>query len=263
MSRAAGMLHIAPALLRGYAAGLGRAALDFLLPPHCPGCDMQVPIQGTFCPACFKALNFITAPLCKSCGLPFSSAAHCGSAAICFTCTAQPPAWREARAALVYDDAARRLILPFKHAERPDVAQVLARHMTRAGRQLLARADVLVPVPLHRWRLFARGFNQAAHLAQAVSQQSGVPAVVDGLRRVRRTPALGPLSATERAQVLQGAFMSNRRRADLLAGKRVLLIDDVMTSGATANTCAIVLAQAGCCAVDVLVAARVPDPRRL
>jgi ComF family protein len=249
--------------LRGQALRLGRATLDFLLPPHCPSCDEQVPVQGTFCPTCFARLNFITAPLCTCCGLPFGSAAQGGRLGVCLTCTAHPPQWHEARAALVYDDAARALILPFKNAGREELAQVLATQMARAGRALLARADILVPVPLHRWRLFRRGFNQAALLARALAEGASLPASLDALRRVRRTPPLGPLSATERARTLQGALAIRGSRLTRLQGRRVLLIDDVMTSGATANACAEMLKLAGCVAVDVLVAARVPDPRRV
>jgi ComF family protein len=248
--------------LRGHAIWLGRVTLDFLLPPHCPTCDAQVPVQGTFCATCFAKLNFITPPLCQSCGLPFASAAQASLAGICATCTAHPPQWQEARAALTYDDAARHLIIPLKHTDRQDLAQVLATQMARAGRTLLARADVLVPVPLHRWRLFRRGFNQAAILTRALSAQTRVPAILDAMRRPRRTAALGPLSATERARMLDGAFTIRPSRAAALRGKRVCLIDDVMTSGATANACAEKLLQAGCVSVDVLVAARVPDPRR-
>ncbi len=220
-------------------------------------------MRGTFCPTCFARLNFITAPLCTCCGLPFGSAAQGGRLGVCLTCTAHPPQWHEARAALVYDDAARALILPFKNAGREELAQVLATQMARAGRALLARADILVPVPLHRWRLFRRGFNQAALLARALAEGASLPASLDALRRVRRTPPLGPLSATERARTLQGALAIRGSRLTRLQGRRVLLIDDVMTSGATANACAEMLKLAGCVAVDVLVAARVPDPRRV
>jgi len=133
--------------------------------------------------------------------------------------------------------------------------------MARAGAALLRRAELLVPVPLHRGRLFHRRYNQAALLAQALSRISGRSAVVDALVRVRPTVPLGDFSPGERAATVAGAFAVRPRRAADLAGKRVLLIDDVMTSGATANACAAVLLAAGAAAVDVLVAARVPDPR--
>jgi ComF family protein len=240
---------------------LAHALLDLLLPPHCPSCGIDVAVQGTFCAACFAALNFVTEPLCDSCGLPFASAAHAGPTRLCAGCFVSPPAWRHARAAFLYDDASRRLILPLKYADRQELAAVLATHMARAGRTLLAQADLLVPVPLHRWRLFRRGYNQAALIAQKLARQAQKHACLDALRRTRRTRLLGTLSAAERAEELRGALIVRENRADRIAGSRVLLIDDVLTSGATAGTCARVLLDAGAVHVDVLVAARVPDPR--
>jgi len=237
------------------------AVLDLLLPPHCPSCDAQVLAQGSFCQACFTRLRFITAPLCRCCGLPFGSAAQAGRDALCPACLERPPAWGEARAALLYDEAAAGLILPFKHANRQELAAVLAPHMARAGRALLARAELLVPVPLHRARLRERGYNQSALLARALGRATHKTVVVDGLARVRRTASLGALSASARAAELADAIIVRDRRAPLLAGRQVLLIDDVMTSGATASACAVTLLAAGCTGVDVLVAARVPDPR--
>jgi ComF family protein len=238
---------------------LALAALDLLLPPHCPSCGTDVAGQGTFCAACFAALNFVVEPLCEGCGLPFAIAG--GQERLCQGCRAYPPPWRHTRAAFLYDDASRRLILPLKYADRQENASVLATHMARAGRTLLAQADLLVPVPLHRWRLFRRGFNQAALLAQAVGGRAGRPVCVDALRRTRRTRVLGTLSAAGRAEELSGAFEVRRRRADAVRGRRILLIDDVLTSGATAGACAKTLLDAGARHIDVLVASRVPDPR--
>jgi ComF family protein len=240
---------------------LALAALDLLLPPHCPSCGTDVAIQGTFCAACFAALNFVVEPLCQSCGLPFATAVAGGQDRVCQGCRVYPPPWRHARAAFLYDDASRRLILPLKYADRQENAAVLASHMARAGRTLLAQADLLVPVPLHRWRLFRRGFNQAALLAQSIGRRAGRPVCVDALRRTRRTRVLGTLSAADRGEELKGAFAVRRRRADMLRGRRVLLIDDVLTSGATAGACARTLLDAGARHIDVLVASRVADPR--
>jgi ComF family protein len=240
---------------------LARATLDLLLPPHCPSCATEVPTQGTFCFACFAALNFVTEPLCQACGLPFATAADAGRDRTCANCLAYPPPWSHARAAFLYDDASRRLILPLKYADREENAAVLATHMARAGRTLLAQADLLVPVPLHRVRLFRRGFNQAGLLAQAVARRANRPVCLDALRRARHTRVLGTLSAADRARELAGAFAIRPSRVGAVCGRRVLLIDDVLTSGSTAGACAHVLLDAGAQHVDVLVASRVPDPR--
>ncbi len=138
---------------------------------------------------------------------------------------------------------------------------MLAAYMARAGAELLANADILVPVPLHRARLFRRRYNQAALLASALGRAVSRPALLDALRRERGTAPLGTKSAEERAAALAGAIDVRPSRATRIAGHRVLLVDDVMTSGSTANACAAVLLAAGAVAVDVLAAARVPDPR--
>jgi ComF family protein len=240
----------------------GTALLDLLIPPQCPGCATPTPRQGSFCAACFAQLTFITPPLCTGCGLPFASQAFAGPRGLCAPCEDQPRPWHEARAALLYDAAARRLILALKHADRQENAAVLAAHMARAGDSLLARAALLVPVPLHLRRLRQRGFNQSALLARALARRSGVPCMPDVLRRVRATPPLGTMTAAARRDALDGAVTLRERRRALVAGRRVLLIDDVMTSGATVACCARALLDGGASHVDVLVASRVPDPRQ-
>jgi len=243
------------------AAAMPRAVLDVLLPPECLTCDAPVGAPGQLCGGCFARTGFITAPHCASCGVPFAYAAQGGDDQLCPTCREHPPLFGRARAALRYDEQARRLILPLKHADRVELAAPLAAMMARAGAALLREADLLVPVPLHRWRLFRRRYNQAALLAAALARDTGVPALLDALRRTRATAPLGEKSATERANEVAEALAVRHGRASRLAGRRVVLIDDVMTSGATANACAGALIAAGASSVDVLVAARVPDPR--
>jgi ComF family protein len=238
-----------------------RATIDFLLPPTCLTCDAPVDAPGRFCPDCFRATGFVTEPCCARCGVPFAHRGQAGLVGLCPGCLDRPPDFDCARAALRYDTQARRIVLPFKHADRVEIARALAPLMARAGAQLLERADVLVPVPLHRRRLFSRRYNQAALLAQALSRFSGIPAVLDALRRVRATAALGEKSAAARVAEVVGAFVVHSGRKARVAGRRVLLVDDVMTSGATANACAAALRAAGASGVDVLLAARVPDPR--
>ncbi|HUZ65900.1 MAG TPA: double zinc ribbon domain-containing protein [Acetobacteraceae bacterium] len=242
-------------------AALGRAALDLLLPPHCLGCEALVAQAGRFCAACFNRLGFISEPMCRRCGAPFAHAGQGGAAHLCPACTETPPDFDRARGALRYDAHSRGLILAFKHADRPETAGALAALMARAGAALLAQAELIVPVPLHRRRLFARRYNQAALLALALGRLARRTAVPDALLRLRATAPLGEKSAAERAAEVAAAFAVRPRRAGRIAGRRVLLVDDVLTSGATANACARTLRAAGAIAVDVLVAARVPDPR--
>ena len=224
-------------------------------------CGEPVDVQGHLCLDCFRLTGFITEPCCVRCGVPFASAAQGGSDRLCPSCRDAPPAFDRARAALRYDGQARRLLLPFKHADRTEIAWTLVPHMARAGAALLRQADILVPVPLHRRRLFLRRYNQAALLARGLARLARKPALPDALVRTRATVSLGAKSAAERAAEIAGAFAVRASRVARVAGQRVLLIDDVMTSGATANACARALLAAGAAAVDVLVAARVPDPR--
>lgn len=247
------------------AAGMraaGRFTLDLLLPPQCLTCDAMVDAPGRFCAACFAETGFVTEPCCRRCGVPFEVAADGGPDLVCPVCRATPPPYGRARGALRYDARARRVVLPLKHTDRVENAAALAPLMLRAGIALVREADVLVPVPLHRRRLVARRYNQAALLARAVGRLGGKPVLVDGLRRVRPTASLGNLPAVARAREVADAFAVRPGRRAALAGRRILLIDDVMTSGATATACARALLAAGAAAVDVLVAARVPDPRR-
>jgi ComF family protein len=244
-----------------FLSAAGRVALDLLLPPHCLTCDAPVDAPGRFCPACFRQAGFITDPCCVLCGVPFSHAGQGGRDRLCPACRAQAPPWGRARAALRYDTQSRRVVLPFKHGDRTEYAVALAPLMARAGAALLREAEVIVPVPLHRRRLIARRYNQAALLARALSRLSGVAALPDALRRTKATMSLGELGAAARAEMVKDVFAIRPSRAGGIAGRRVLLVDDVMTSGATCGACTRVLLAAGAAGVDVLVAARVPDPR--
>ena len=242
----------------------GIAALDALLPPSCLTCEAEVEAQGSLCAACFGTLSFVSAPLCARCGVPLP---HEGAGTLaeggelCPACAVRLPAFQQARAALRYDEGAKRLVLPFKHLDRTELAAPLARHMARAGAALLARAELVVPVPLHWRRLWSRRYNQSALLAARLARGAGLPLVPDLLRRIRPTPQLGERGAAARAEAVAGAFMVPQRHRPRLAGRRVLLVDDVLTSGATSEECARTLLAAGATAVDVLAAARVPDPR--
>eukprot|EP01037_Dinobryon_pediforme_P009312 gene9312-9393_t len=247
--------------LRG-ASNWGRAALDLLLPPNCLTCDAPTDATGRFCAGCFGKIQFITAPFCRRCALPFAHAAEAAASGICVSCTAYPPLWSQARAALRYDAQSRRLILPLKHGDRVELAASLARMMTRAGADLLEEADLLVPVPLHPSRLRSRRYNQSALLAREIARLSKVPARLDALVRLRMTQPLGDLSAEQRSRMVAHAFAPRRGAGASLKGRHILLIDDVMTSGATCTACTSALLASGAARVDVLTAARVPDPRQ-
>jgi len=229
--------------------------MDTLLPPACLACDTPVPEDGLFCLACFRTAHFITAPYCLQCGVPLPA----GGQRRCDVCTAGNPGFTTARAALFYDAMAQNLILPFKYGDRTEAAGGLARLMRRPGALMLAKADVLVPVPLHPSRLRARRYNQAALLAKALSRLSGRRCVPDALQRLRPTAPLARMGLAARQAEMQGAIAARPGFAPM--GAYVLLIDDVMTSGTTANACAAALRAAGAARVDVLTAARVADPR--
>ncbi len=239
-----------------FARRAGRLALDLLLPPQCLTCDQPVETQGQFCPACFDKTRFITASCCNRCGAPFEPPRRVDMPMDCLDCQQSPPPWDQARAALRYDEQTKRIILPLKYGDRVETAQALAPLMARAGAELLRQADWLVPVPLHRRRMISRRYNQAALLASAVARLSGRPALLDALRRIKPTSPLADLSPARRTAEMADAVSVRASRRLMLEGSRVLLVDDVLTSGATARACVAVLREAGVVRVDVLAAAR-------
>jgi ComF family protein len=243
------------ALGRGLRAGL-RGVLDLALPPLCPACREPVEDQA-LCATCWSKLSFIARPYCERLGIPF--AYDPGPGLLSMQAIADPPAYNRARAAVRYDDIARALVHAFKYGDRLDLAPTLGRWTANAGRELLAEADALVPVPLHWRRLWARRFNQSASLAQAVSAASAVPVLVlhGALQRAKATAHQVGLSQAERAVNVQGAFRVSPEGKARIAGGRLVLVDDVLTSGATVDACTRALLRAGAANVDVLVFARV------
>jgi len=233
-----------------------RLGLDTAVPTLCPACRDLVTDTG-LCPACWGNLAFISAPYCPRLGIPF--AYDPGPGILSMQAIADPPAYSRARAAVRFDDVARKLVHAFKYGDRLDLAPLLGRWMARAGRELLEEADALVPVPLHWRRLWARRFNQSGALAEAITRESGVAVAHTALRRVKATPQQVGLSRTERATNVQGAFRVAPSDKAAVAGRRLVVVDDVLTSGATVDACARALLRAGAAQVDVLVFARAVD----
>jgi len=239
----------------GPAKAFLRRSRDFLWPPRSLISGARTAGEAPLSPEDFRSLTFITDPVCNLCGLPQDYDA--GAETVCAACTAKPPRWGRARAALVYDDLSRRPVLDLKRAGRRDGLELLAGWMRRAGAELLAEADLIVPVPLHYSRLVLRGYNQSAWLAQAVGRQAGVRVSVDTLKRTRRTPSQAGLTARARRRNVSGAFQVRRGRLKHVAGRNVVLVDDVLTTGATLSACTRALKQAGARQIDVIVLARV------
>jgi ComF family protein len=234
------------------ARGAVRQIVDFALPPRCPGCGAITPADHRFCAACWGSLRFLGPPWCARCQLPFEF--DRGEGAVCAECMADPPPHDGVRAAVAYGEVARHVALKLKYGGRTAYAATMAQAMARL---MPEDAGLLVPVPLHRWRIWGRGFNQAALIARALSRASGIPADAHLLRRVKATPVLRGLGHRGRAKAVAGAFALAPDARAKLAGKAVVLVDDVHTSGATAEACARILKRGGADRVILLCWARV------
>jgi ComF family protein len=230
--------RVLPAPLKratGAARSALRRMLDLALPPLCAAC--REPVEGRgLCPACWSKLSFITKPFCERLGTPFVY--DPGPGILSMEAIADPPAYHRARAAVRFDEISRALVHALKYSDRLDLAPMMGRWLSQAGRELLAEADALVPVPLHWRRSWARRFNQSAMLAAAVSSQTGVPIATGALKRVKPTAQQVGLSRTERAANVQGAFRVPKDGKAAVTGRRLVLVDDVLTSGATVDGCA-------------------------
>lgn len=248
--------------LRHFTGRMIRPAIDYALPPRCPGCGEVVAEDHAFCGSCWGRMDFLGEPCCACCGLPFSLPQEAGS--FCGACLAAPPAIDRARAVLAYGEVARTVALKLKYGRRIGLARLIAQHLARhvpvEGRDSM----LLVPVPLNRWRLWSRGFNQSMLIAAALGRLTGIGVERELLLRVKRTPPLRGLNPGARDRTLRGAFALAPDARAHLAGRTVLLIDDVHTSGATARACAHVLKKSGAAQVHLLCWARVlpdrPDP---
>lgn len=234
---------------------VGARIVDFILPPVCPATGELVDRIGMVSADYWKHLNFIQPPFCEACGLPFP---HDDTVGLCGACIDHTPVYRHARAALVYDDNSRDLILRFKHGDQTQATNVFVPWMIQAGQDLLYQADIIIPVPLHRFRLLKRRYNQAGLIARALAKHyPQAHYIPDGLVRVKNTIPQGHQSRKQRADNIRHAFDIHPRNKDVFTGKTVLIIDDVYTTGATVNECAKTLLGAGAKAVDVLTIAKI------
>jgi ComF family protein len=253
-----------PALISGFSAaaanarGWLRGAADVVLPPLALDGPRSGPVQTAGLSAeAWRKIAFLESPVCDGCGSPLEF--DLGEAARCPACLARRRAFDRARAAVLYDEHSRDLILQLKHADRTDLAGLFAGWIARAGRDLFEDADAVVPVPLHPTRLLARRFNQAAEIARPLARLTGLAYLPGAVVRKKRTPSQGGKSGSGRRRNVAGAFASPRRMWPRIEGKRLVLVDDVLTTGATAEACARVLKAAGAARVDVAAVARVKE----
>ncbi|MBN8997130.1 MAG: ComF family protein [Rhizobiales bacterium] len=247
-----------PSLIGRISGGLRtafRGGVDLAMPPNCLACGRRVAADGALCPACWGTLRLIEKPYCAQLGIPF--AYDLGPNVLSAEAIADPPPFERCRAVAAYDDVSRKLVHGLKYRDRQELARWMGVWMARAGQEVVAEADVIVPVPLHRWRLWRRRFNQSAMLAAAIGREARKPVDLHGLKRVKATRQQVGLTANERDDNVRGAFLVARNERAAIAGRRVLLVDDVYTTGATVKAATRALLRAGAAAVDVLVFARV------
>ena len=228
--------------------GLFHKFLDVLIPPVCTLCNEPVSENATLCPECFSKLRFITKPHCKICGRPFEFSVS--EETICAECLVSQPLFTKARSVVIYDDMARKLVLAFKNGDKLYIAPLLTKLMAQVASEFIEEVDVVMPIPLHRWRLLKRKYNQSAILARKLARHFHKTYNPDVLKRVRSTPNQGHLSARERKKNVANAFRV--RKGETVKGKTVLLVDDVLTTGATTNECSRMLLKAGVKQVYVL-----------
>ncbi len=237
-----------------------RSVIDFVAPPKCLTCRGAIADPASLCLSCWGKLTHIDAPVCDVLGTPF--AYDQGEGAISAAAVAAPPPWDRARAAVAYDEASRSIVHALKYRDTMEAGLLMARMMGRAGVNIVRDADVIIPVPLHRWRLWGRRFNQAAFLAQRIANHFAISCRTDVLYRVKASRSQVGLKADERRKNVAKVFEITPENLGTIAGRRVLLVDDVMTTGATAGSCAAVLKKAGAARVDVLTFALVLGPLR-
>lgn len=248
-------IHETYSLLKRAGRYASASLLDALLPPACPITGDPVSAPGTLSPQGWAQIQFIDDPVCARCGVPFAH--DYGDGAQCAACMADPPSFESARAAVLYDDASHKLIVAYKHADRTDYAPMLGAWIARAGAPIVSSQTILVPTPLHPKRLAARRFNQAAMIAKIASAHLRCRYDPMILQRIKPTPPQKDLSADARKRNVSGAFAVRPESVDGIKKAHIVIVDDVLTTGATVSACARALKKAGAGRIDALVAARV------
>ena len=245
--------------VRGLGAAAWGGVADFLLPPVCLGCHKPLGGHDALCAHCWRSIDFIRAPLCDRLGIPLPY--DTGGTIVSAAALADPPVYDRARAAAHFDGVVRDLVHKLKYADQHDGRRLLGRWLSAAGQELLADADLLIPVPLHRWRLFTRRVNQAAILAQELARLQHLPCDPQALVRIKRTPQQVGLTRDQRRRNMAAAFQVPAGARLRIDGRNIVLIDDVITTGATVDACARALNAAGAARVDVLAVAIVTGDR--
>lgn len=237
------------------------AVIDAVLPPRCAACRAVTAGDAGFCPDCWTALDFLVGPACARCDIPFEVPQ--GEGALCGSCIADPPPYSRVHVPLAYGDVSRSIVMRLKYGRRTGFARLMARliagTLARVERVSGDLPPLIIPVPLHRWRIWSRGFNQSAEVGRHLSRLTGWPIAVDLIVRRRRTPPLRGLGRAARARTVRGAFAVTDAARDALQGRVIILVDDVFTTGATAAACARLLLRAGAASVEVAAFARVID----
>jgi ComF family protein len=237
---------------------LAQKIIRLAYPPRCLSCGEESDADSVLCQTCWPEAHFIAGHVCDACGVPLIGAA--AETDLCESCFAFPPAWKQGRAVGLYQGPLRRMTLALKHGDRQDIAQHMARWMLNAGSNLLTTETCLVPVPLHWTRMLRRRFNQSVLIANAMARTTAVRVIPDALQRFRATKPQKDMSRTERFENQRNAIRAHPQRLAMITGKPILLIDDVMTTGATLSACAEACLDAGAASVNALVFARVARP---
>lgn len=228
--------------------------IDIIFPPRCILCSELVARQGDLCTECWNNIDFITDPLCDCCGIPFEYKVE--GEVLCGECILNRPVYNKSRTVFDYNDNSRKLITRFKYADKIHACNSFAKWMQRAGSEIIKNSDLIVPVPLHRIRLFTRRYNQSALLAGALGKLCGLPVYQRMLVRRKYTTPQAGLTRTQRIKNVRYAFAVNKKLSHMLNGKNVILVDDVITTGATIDACAKTLLKGGAASVNVLTIAK-------